>query len=176
MVNSSSEMAMNPTDSNSQLYIHSSDTPGSVLVTEQLTGTDNYGIMSRDLQEQYHKISGTRIYGIQREIVNLTQGTMSVAIYYNKLKFLWDELSSLISLPQLDSVAAKAYLNHLNQQKLLQFLMGLNDTYSMVRSQILLMSPLPSVKQAYSVVKQDESQRISIGANVGSDVTTALYA
>ncbi|XP_031264295.1 uncharacterized protein LOC116122603 [Pistacia vera] len=116
------------------------------------------------------------MYGIQREIVNLTQGAMFVAIYYNKLKSLWDELSSLISLPPPDSVVAKAYLDHLNQQKLLQCLMGLNDTYSMVRSQILLMSPLPSVKQAYSVVNQDESQRILIGTNVGLDVTTTLYA
>ena len=46
----------------------------------------------------------------------------------------------------------------------------------MVRSQILLMNPLPTVKQAYSVINQDESQRILTGMNVNSEVTTALYA
>ncbi|XP_031281122.1 uncharacterized protein LOC116139592 [Pistacia vera] len=37
----------NVTDSGSPLYIHPSDTPGSTLIPEQLTGTENYGIWSR---------------------------------------------------------------------------------------------------------------------------------
>lgn len=34
---------------NDPLYIHPSDTPGTNLITEQLTGTDNYGVWSRAL-------------------------------------------------------------------------------------------------------------------------------
>lgn len=37
--------------------------------------------------------------------------------------------------------------------------MGLNDAYSSVRSNILMISPLPSVNQAYSLLIQDEKQR-----------------
>lgn len=37
--------------------------------------------------------------------------------------------------------------------------MGLNDSYMQARSQILLMSPLPSVNQAYSMIMSDESQK-----------------
>jgi len=47
-----------------------------------------------------------------------------------------------------------------DQQKLMQFLMGLNDSYSAIRGQILLMNPLPSIRQAYSSVSQEEKQRI----------------
>ncbi|XP_031256011.1 uncharacterized protein LOC116114004 [Pistacia vera] len=130
----------------------------------------------QDLKEQYHKVNGTRVFGIHREIVNLTQGTNTMAIYFNKLKSLWDELDSMVSLPAPDSASGNTYPEHLNQQKLLQFLMGLNESYSMVRSQILLMNPLPSVKKAYSVVNQDESQRILAGLNTNADVTTRLYA
>ena len=35
----------------------------------------------------------------------------------------------------------------------------LNDSYNQARSQILLMSPLPSINQAYAMVMGDESQR-----------------
>nr|TKR71392.1 hypothetical protein D5086_0000301660 [Populus alba] len=42
----------------------------------------------------------------------------------------------------------------------MQFLMGLNDSYSATREQILLMNPLPSIRQAYSSVSQEEKQRI----------------
>ncbi|KAJ0031802.1 hypothetical protein Pint_14744 [Pistacia integerrima] len=37
--------------------------------------------------------------------------------------------------------------------------MGLNETYLHARSQILMMNPLPSVNQAYSMLVTEESQR-----------------
>lgn len=48
---------------------------------------------------------------------------------------------------------------HLQKLKLFQFLMGLNESYVQARSQILLMSPLPSVNQAYAMIVSDESHR-----------------
>ncbi|KAM7529237.1 hypothetical protein LguiB_032647 [Lonicera macranthoides] len=41
----------------------------------------------------------------------------------------------------------------------MQFLMGLNDTYSAIRGQILLMQPLPPIGKIYSMVLQEEQQR-----------------
>ena len=37
--------------------------------------------------------------------------------------------------------------------------MGLNESYSSARGQILLMNPLPSVRQAYAFIVQEEKQR-----------------
>ncbi|KAH7554290.1 hypothetical protein JRO89_XS12G0156600 [Xanthoceras sorbifolium] len=42
----------------------------------------------------------------------------------------------------------------------MQFLMGLNESYGAIRRQILLMNPLPSVRQAYSSVSQEEKQKL----------------
>ncbi|GAB4852776.1 hypothetical protein Ancab_040558 [Ancistrocladus abbreviatus] len=44
-------------------------------------------------------------------------------------------------------------------QELLQFLMGLNDDYNMMRENIFMMNPLPSIGQAYSLLVQEEKQR-----------------
>ncbi|KAL5742960.1 hypothetical protein ACOSP7_029692 [Xanthoceras sorbifolium] len=38
--------------------------------------------------------------------------------------------------------------------------MGLNDSYSNTRSQILAMEPLPNVGKAYSIIHQEERQRL----------------
>ncbi|XP_075492410.1 uncharacterized protein LOC142530459 [Primulina tabacum] len=181
---------------NDPLYIHPSDTPGMSLITDQLVGTDNYGIWSRamiialraknktgfidgtckrppcdqptlhkwerfwtDLKEQYDKVNGSRIFSLHREIGRLTQAGNTVSSYYCQLKQLWDECSLLVVLPSCECATARQYIVHDQQKKLLQFLMGLNETYISIRSQILMMSPLPSVGQAFSIISQEESHR-----------------
>nr|XP_025886057.1 uncharacterized protein LOC104646238 [Solanum lycopersicum] len=64
------------------------------------------------------------------------------------------------------------------RQKLLQFLMGLNDNYSHARSQILMMNTTPTVNQCYAMIIQDESQRELSGDhyNLGGQMdSTALF-
>lgn len=69
-------------------------------------------------------MNGTRAFGIHREIINLVQGTNYVAVYFNKLKALWDEINALVSLPPPNSASAKVYLEHLNQKNCFSFLWG----------------------------------------------------
>ena len=49
---------------------------------------------------------------------------------------------------------------------MLSFLMGLNETYTIVKGQILLMDPIPSLGNVFSLLLQDEKQR-----NVGKKNT-----
>ena len=48
------------------------------------------------------------------------------------------------------------------QESVMQFLMGLNDSYSQIMGQILLMDKLPSINKVYSLLIQEERQR-SVG-------------
>lgn len=43
--------------------------------------------------------------------------------------------------------------------KLSQFFMGLSDQYTSVRGQLLMMQPIPTISQAFSLLLQEESQR-----------------
>ena len=47
----------------------------------------------------------------------------------------------------------------IKRQQLIQVLMGLNEVYQMVRSNILMLNTLPSVTYAYTMVIQEEQQR-----------------
>ncbi|RVW13323.1 hypothetical protein CK203_088995 [Vitis vinifera] len=103
-----------------------------------------------------------------RDIACLRQEQLSVFAYYTKLKGLWDELASY---------NAAAHGAQQDQQKLMQFLMGLNESYSAIRGQILLMNPLPSVRQAYSSVSQEEKQRLLTSTNAAAEfVASAAMA
>ena len=48
-----------------------------------------------DLRNQFSQKNAAAIYQIQKSIATITQGTMSIASYYIKIKALWDELESI---------------------------------------------------------------------------------
>ncbi|RVW67842.1 hypothetical protein CK203_060995 [Vitis vinifera] len=106
-----------------------------------------------DLCERFSQSNAPRIFEIQRDIACLRQEQLSVSAYYTKLKGLWDELASY---------NAATHGAQQDQQKLMQFLMGLNESYSAIRGKILLMNPLPSIRQAYSSISQEESNASSL--------------
>ncbi|KAK4722477.1 hypothetical protein R3W88_012710 [Solanum pinnatisectum] len=113
-----------------------------------------------DLKERFDKIDGSRTFNIHQEIATMSQGVQSVSVYFSKLKELWDEFESMVPFPACNCERSKDFIMYLQRQKLYQFLMGLNDTYSQPRSQILLMVPLPSRNaRPLSMVMSDESRK-----------------
>ncbi|XP_069154317.1 uncharacterized protein [Solanum lycopersicum] len=90
----------------------------------------------------------------------MSQGTFTISEYYSKLRNLWDEYESLVPLPACDCDKYRVYAEHMERQKLMQFLMGLNDSFAQSRRQILLTVPSPSLNQAYIMIMQDVSQRM----------------
>ncbi|XP_073270434.1 uncharacterized protein [Primulina huaijiensis] len=215
----------NANNFNDPMTTHASDTPGLNLITEQLTGVENYGIWSRamlialhannkvafldgmcrrpaagnlmlqqwercnalvlswimnsvskeifggivystdasvvwtDIKDQFDKVNGSGIFSLHRDIGRLVQGNNTISSYYCKLKQLWDEYSSLVTLPSCECATARKYVEHDQQQRLLQFLMGLSESYMNIRSRILMMNPLLTVGQAFSILSQEVSHR-----------------
>lgn len=117
----------------------------------------------RELEDRYDQTNGEKLYQIQKEISDLSQGTLDIAVYYNRMNKLWEELSTLSSKNQCNCACicgAKEGLHKAEQDKLLiQFLMGLNEVYTIVRDNILMMNPLPTMAQTFSVLIQEEKQR-----------------
>lgn len=103
-----------------------------------------------------HKKNAPSIYQIQKSLAFLSQGTMTVSAYFTKLKSLWDELYTYHPIATCNLM--KVHVEQREEDRMMQCLMGLNDIYSGVRSNILMISPLPNVHQAYSLVIQDEMQ------------------
>ncbi|XP_075095487.1 uncharacterized protein LOC142173743 [Nicotiana tabacum] len=80
--------------------------------------------------------------------------------------------------PSCDCEKSKDFVVHLQYQRLLQFLMGLNECYSQARSQILMKSKVINVNQAYALIVQDESQKLMASSNyvtVETMESTALF-
>ncbi|XP_068336528.1 uncharacterized protein [Pyrus communis] len=138
-------------DVSNLLFIHHSDHPSMML----------------ELREHYTQSNVPHIFQLQQDIASLTQDQLSVTAYYTKLKKLWDELASYS-----DSTSCTCGAQN-ERNKLMQFLMGLNESYGAIRRQVLLMNPLPTVRQAYASISQEEKQR-SLTASRRVTETTAM--
>ncbi|XP_074373485.1 uncharacterized protein LOC141713812 [Apium graveolens] len=112
-----------------------------------------------ELHERFSGVNGHMIYQVMRNIHSLEQGNKSVEVYFHKLKGLWDEFVVLEPSVNCSCGAHKVQSERDQNRKLLQFFMGLHDSNATVRGQILMMSPLPSLSQAYAYTKQDEKAR-----------------
>ncbi|GJZ89373.1 hypothetical protein Tco_0661155, partial [Tanacetum coccineum] len=87
----------------------------------------------------------------------------SIEVYYDKLTCFWDEYNAL-EAPFMCTCVCNCNNGRINGERdqrkgLIQFLMGLDESYSNIRGQILLMQPLPSAAKAYTMVRQEEKQR-----------------
>jgi len=115
-----------------------------------------------ELELRYGQSQGTKIFQLQREINNLSQGSSLVSEYFTKCKILWDEYAALVTIPtcpHADCPVGVTTYKLLENQQLIQFLMGLNDVYVVVRGNILMSHPMPQIGQALSMVLQEERQR-----------------
>ncbi|KAJ8547129.1 hypothetical protein K7X08_010715 [Anisodus acutangulus] len=122
----------------------------------------------------YSQSSASRYYQIQREIVGVIQGDLDIASYFKRLRRLWDELKTAAFRPTY-ICGAEPLCNE--GQKLVQFFTSLNDTYSNMRSNILMMSHVPTLGKAYSMLLYDENQReIQISAAPFFSDSTSFYA
>ncbi|GKB14723.1 putative RNA-directed DNA polymerase [Tanacetum coccineum] len=108
----------------------------------------------------YDKVDGSVTFNLHHKINSLRQNGTSIADYYHRLNALWKQFDALVQLPRCTCHAAEDFKKHNSLMKLMQFLMGLDDSYMQIRSNILSRDPLPDVRGAYAVISSEESHRV----------------
>ncbi|KAB5520101.1 hypothetical protein DKX38_024420 [Salix brachista] len=132
----------------------------STEIANSIIYIDDASEIWKDLQDRFSQHNGPRIFQLKKSIASLCQENNSVSTYFTTMKGLWDELANHQPLPACTCGALKTVMSYHHQQHVYQFLMGLNESYSHVRGQILLMDPLPSINKVFSLIIQDERQRM----------------
>ncbi|CAJ2652940.1 unnamed protein product [Trifolium pratense] len=117
-----------------------------------------------DLRERFSQGDLIRISELQQEIHALRQENRSVIDFYSELRVLWEELELYLPFPTCtcrQRCACEAMRSARRNHTLLQtirFITGLNDHFSTVKSQILLLDPLPPINKVFHMVIQHERQ------------------
>ncbi|KAK4718419.1 hypothetical protein R3W88_016757 [Solanum pinnatisectum] len=166
------------------LYLSFSDVPGAVRSGIQLVRMENYTLWSRTMKlnlltknklgmilkkKQWDRCNAMVISWI---VSNVSKELVSGILFRSNATLVWsnlkerfdkDEFESIMPSSSCEYTKSKKYVDSMGRQQLLQFLIGLNDSYGQARSQILMMNPPPSVNQCYATIVQDESQRALSG-------------
>lgn len=113
----------------------------------------------RDLFSRFNMTNLPRTYNLTQEIQDLRQGTLSLSAYYTRLKTLWDQLDSAEELDE-PCVCGKAARTQQKAEraKIVKLLAGLNESYAIIRRQIIAQKVLPTLPEVYNILDQDNSQ------------------
>ncbi|PNY16454.1 flavonol sulfotransferase-like protein [Trifolium pratense] len=135
-------------------------------ISQSILWMDTASEIWKELKDRFYQGDVFRISDIQEEIYTLKQGDSSISTYYTKMKKLWQELDNFRPIPEtlcVDNCPAIAKMKeYRDSDQVIRFLKGLNDQYGAVRSQIMLMEPLPNIGKVYSLLVQQERQALLV--------------
>ncbi|XP_062112913.1 uncharacterized protein LOC133824068 [Humulus lupulus] len=97
-------------------------------ITQSIMFFDLASNMWNDLTKYFNQGNGPRIFELKTNLQGLHQGDHSVTSYYTKLKSMWDELKEFQPAPHCSCGALMKFSYYFNQEKVLQFLTGLNES------------------------------------------------
>nr|GEU33297.1 hypothetical protein [Tanacetum cinerariifolium] len=88
----------------------------------------------------------------------------SVSAHYTKLRGLWDELETVLSILRCTCADCKCDIGKKmvdlrEKERLYEFLMGLDNKFAIIRTQILATDRVLNLRNAYHLVAKDERQR-----------------
>jgi hypothetical protein len=135
-------------------------------ISQSLAYTDSAAQAWGDLKARFSRADRVRVSSLQREIYALRQDSSTVTEFFTKLKGMWEELLLYRPIPNCTCTYRCVCESMINAKKfreedlVLLFLTCLNDHYSMVRSQILLMEPFPQLNSAFGMIIQHENLNI----------------
>lgn len=132
----------------------------------------------QDLENRFKQQNGPILFQLRKALTNCAQGSSSVTQYFTKLKSIWEELSEFTPEHTCTCNGVQPLLDHIQREYVLTFLMGLNDSYSQLRGQILVMKPIPSITECFALLVQEEKQRevSGVAATPESQLAFAIQA
>ncbi|KAH0716167.1 hypothetical protein KY285_007248 [Solanum tuberosum] len=124
---------------------------------------NNAKVFWEELEDRYDQTNGCKLYQIQKEINDLVQGNLDITGYFIKMKKLWEEMNTIVVTSQCSCVCTcggKTKMYKAEQdRRLIHFLMGLNEVYTAVRGNTLMMVVLPTMAHVFAILCQEEKQR-----------------
>ncbi|CAL1353736.1 unnamed protein product [Linum trigynum] len=150
-----------------------------------VSSQDNSKLLWDDLRQHYGQADNISISDLQTVVYTLKQGNKSVNQFYSELKGFLEELVQLLTIPSCEcggehrdrkvscvtETTAKKYREN---EFVTRFITGLNETYGGVKTNLLMMVPLPTMETSFHYAIQHERQVSRPGQQAQVDFVALL--
>ncbi|XP_074288117.1 uncharacterized protein LOC141613279 [Silene latifolia] len=115
----------------------------------------------KELKERYATANAPRVHQLKADLSECRQGKDETIVeYYTRLKAIWDELANYSRIPPCTCGSATAFIKEREEEKVHQFLMGLDTAkYGHVRSNLLMDDDIISLTKAYALAVREERHK-----------------
>ncbi|XP_019152375.1 PREDICTED: uncharacterized protein LOC109149170 [Ipomoea nil] len=133
-------------------------------IAQSVMHLDNAKSIWEDLRRRFSQQDAHKISSLQSEIYGLKQGSLSVSDYYTRCRTLWEEMNTLRPFPlckcdpRCSCDLADIIRKERDTDQVIRFLQGLNDDYNSLKSNVLVLDPLPEVYKIFVMVEKLERQ------------------
>ena len=112
----------------------------------------------------------SQIFQIKTQLWQMKQGTREVTAYYTDMSGLWQELDLNVDQEWDCAGDNMRFKRRLEDERVFEFLAGLNPELDDVRGRILGRRPLPSTREVFAEVRREEKRRQVMLKDTGSSV------
>ncbi|CAA7037599.1 unnamed protein product [Microthlaspi erraticum] len=118
-----------------------------------------------ELKERFSVGNKVRIHQIKSQLASCKQDGQTVLEYYGRLAMLWKELQTYQPVISCSCGAAGVLAKEKEEEKLHQFVMGLDDArFGGLCTSIVASDPLPSLGEVYAKIVREEQRLTSAKA------------
>uniref|UniRef100_A0A803MB71 Retrotransposon Copia-like N-terminal domain-containing protein n=1 Tax=Chenopodium quinoa TaxID=63459 RepID=A0A803MB71_CHEQI len=142
----------------------------------------------KDLEERFGQTSATQLYSLQQELIDIKQGRDEpVTEFFTRIKTVWDAIDCKNPLPvcscgNCSCGVSQKIIKSQQDQRLMMFLIKLDDKFGMVRTNILMMQPFPTISLAHRLYRKrffdrqaDKGYKQYSGSNNGQPIRNQVY-
>ncbi|XP_026451931.1 uncharacterized protein LOC113352311 [Papaver somniferum] len=116
-------------------------------------------LLWKDIENRHVESCAPKIYQLKQQLASIKQDGSSMMGFYGRLRAIWDEMDVIRPVSTCICANAKDAIDHLNQDRAMEFLQGLHDRYAGLRSNILQHIEFPPLLTIYNLVRQEEVQQ-----------------
>ncbi|XP_074271111.1 uncharacterized protein LOC141595037 [Silene latifolia] len=122
-----------------------------------ITFTQSIEEIWEELQGRYSAGNAPRVHQLKSELNECKQGKETIVEYYTRLKIIWDELAKYSKIKDCTCGAAVSIAKEKEEEKVHQFLMGLDaKLYGQIRANLLMEDPIAPLNRVYALVLREE--------------------
>ena len=128
------------------------------------------------IRETYSDVkNASQIFEIKTRLWQIKQGDREVTEYNTEMLGLWQDLDLSCEEESECTRDSVRFKKKMENERVFEFLTGLNRKLDDVRSRVLSCRPLPSIREVFSEVRQEESRRrVMLDLSFGLEASTLL--